>query len=112
MSSPEIKPSISLGNILTILTMLVLAGIAWGDASASISKLRDDITSLRDKDLAALRHKDQELRAEINTVRDRSDGKVEALIKEMSAAREALTRISTNVEWLREQAMKHPKKSD
>jgi hypothetical protein len=94
---------ITLGNVLTLVSTMIMVGAAWGMMKADISTHQKSIDRLEIMDAA--------LKLEIGQVRERSDNRTESLIKEMGAVREALSSINTNVQWLREQAMKDPKKS-
>lgn len=97
MPSAKFNPEISLGNILTIIGMIIAGGIAWGSltAQAGADRKRLDDLSVRVERLVgtddAIRQRQHDLEREMV----RSTTRVETLISGIAGE---LSRISRQIE--------------
>ena len=72
----------------------LIAGLAYGWSQIQNNDKR------RAEDIAKLQEVDKELKAEISTVRDRADAKLEILTRDMGEVKSSLRAINTNLEWI------------
>lgn len=82
----------SLGNIITIGTVLVSLAIGWTRLEAANAQ--------SDKEIARLVENDKVMKEEIREVREKADAKLELLARDLGEVKQSLRAISTNLEWI------------
>lgn len=83
---------LSLGNIITIGTVLVSLAIGWTRLEAANAQ--------SDKEIARLVENDKVMKEEIREVREKADAKLELLARDLGEVKQSLRAISTNLEWI------------
>lgn len=83
---------ISLGNIITIGTVLVSLAIGWTRLEAANAQ--------SDKEIARLIENDKVMKDEIREVREKADAKLELMARDLGEVKQSLRAISTNLEWI------------
>lgn len=87
MTSPSFDTRISLGNVLTITTIILAAGVAWGAAQAEIRSLRSKVLEVE----AAASSREVRLRAvEAGAARD--GARMDAILQSLARIEARLDR--------------------
>lgn len=82
----------SLGNIITIGTVLVSLAVGWTRLEAANAQ--------SDKEIARLIENDKVMKDEIREVREKADAKLELMARDLGEVKQSLRAISTNLEWI------------